>query len=48
MMRRMFSTETRSRANARSSLAGMQLRREHALQAQEAVDLAAAVKASRR
>lgn len=46
MMRRPFSTATRSRTNARRSLALMQLRREQTVQAQEAVDVAAEVKAA--
>ena len=46
MIRRLLSTETGSRANARRSLAVMQLRRRQTEQAQAAVDEAAAHKAA--
>ena len=47
MLRRIFSTETRSRTNARRSLQVMQLRRAQKDEAQVAADAAAAATASR-
>jgi hypothetical protein len=47
MMRRLFSTESRSRTNARRSLQGMQLRRAQTVEAQVAVDAAAALRTAR-
>jgi hypothetical protein len=44
MIRRMFSPDTRSRSNARRSLQAMQQRRQDSVEAQVAVDAAAAHK----